>query len=135
MRVVLDANILIAAFAARGLCQAVFEHCLDNHEIVLSEHLLAAVRKQLHKKVKVPVDTVEEIDQFLRSHARIIEPAFVDPSVCRDKNDLPVLGTAVASNASYLVTGDRDLLSINSYSGVPILGPRRFWEEVRRKRR
>ena len=44
MRVVLDANFIVAAFAARGLCEAVFELCLDSHEIFMSKALLAEVR-------------------------------------------------------------------------------------------
>ncbi len=40
MRIVLDANVVVAAFAARGLCESLFELCLGSHEIVLSERLL-----------------------------------------------------------------------------------------------
>jgi hypothetical protein len=36
---VLDANVVVAAFAVRGLCEPVFELCLDSHEILLSEPL------------------------------------------------------------------------------------------------
>jgi predicted nucleic acid-binding protein len=37
---VLDTNVLLAAFATRGLCEAVFEACLADHDVVLSEHIL-----------------------------------------------------------------------------------------------
>ena len=37
MRIVLDANVVIAAFAARGLCEFVLELCLSEAETGLSE--------------------------------------------------------------------------------------------------
>ena len=135
MRVTLDANVIIAAFAARGLCQAVFEYCLDNHEILLSEPLLEEVSRNLEKKLKLPIATADEIAGFLRAHAILVEPVEVDPEICRDKKDLMVLATALAAKASYLVTGDRDLLDVKQYRGCPILSPRSFWKNVKKSRR
>jgi len=37
MKIVLDANVIVAAFAARGLCEAVFELCLSCHITAASE--------------------------------------------------------------------------------------------------
>ncbi len=133
MRVVLDANVIIAAFAARGLCQAVFEYCLDNHDIVLSEALLNEITRNLKNKLKLPLETIEEIGRFVRSHVTIVEPADVDARVCKDKKDLMVLGTALAAKASYLVTGDQDLLEVKQYGDFRILGPRAFWERIKER--
>ena len=54
MRVVLDTNVLPAAFGTRGLCEAVFQVCLERHEIILSGHILNEVRTNLTTKFKVP---------------------------------------------------------------------------------
>jgi predicted nucleic acid-binding protein len=40
MKVVLDTNVLIAAIATRGLCEALFELCLEKHEFAASPPLL-----------------------------------------------------------------------------------------------
>jgi len=40
MRVVLDTNVLIAAFIARGICSAVLEHCVRQHTLVTSDFIL-----------------------------------------------------------------------------------------------
>jgi predicted nucleic acid-binding protein len=45
MRIVLDTNVIVAAFAARGLCADVFEVCLENHTIIISEFILSEVEK------------------------------------------------------------------------------------------
>ena len=66
MRIVLDANVVVAAFAARGLCDSLFEHCLASHEILLSDSLLKEIVGNLAKKVKLDRRTVKDIDRLLR---------------------------------------------------------------------
>lgn len=57
--------------------------------------------------------------------ADIIEPQGVPDANLRDPADQPVLLTLLASQARYLVTGDKDLLALaNAY---PILTPADFW--------
>ena len=71
MKVVLDANVLIAAFAARGLCEALFELCLEKHEIAASAALLEEVKEKLTAKIKLPGETVVEIVRFLERHTTL----------------------------------------------------------------
>jgi predicted nucleic acid-binding protein len=54
MRVVLDSNVLVAAFGTRGLCEDVLRVCLSRHEICLSEVILSEVQEHLPKKFKLP---------------------------------------------------------------------------------
>ena len=51
MKIVLDTNVIIASFAARGLCHAVFELCLDRFEIVASPFLIKEVETNILKKL------------------------------------------------------------------------------------
>jgi putative PIN family toxin of toxin-antitoxin system len=132
VRVVLDTNILLAAFAARGLCEALLQACLESCRIVLSEHILKELHEHLTRKLKVPARQVESIIVFLREQAEIVAPAKVPGKACRDKDDLPVLGTALAGNAEFLVTGDKDLLALKHYQGIPIVGPRAFYDQLQK---
>lgn len=43
------------------------------------------------------------------------------PSVSRDRNDDIFLATAVAANATYLVSEDNDLLVLREHEGIPIV--------------
>ncbi len=36
MKIVLDTNVLIAAFISHGTCNELLEHCALNHEVILS---------------------------------------------------------------------------------------------------
>ena len=134
MKIVFDSNVIIAAFAARGLCQAVFELCLGNHEMVLSEVLLVEIERGLKKKIGIPASMVSEIVSFLKTNVNIDIPIQLDRKVCRDPDDVAVLGLAVGSRADCIVTGDADLLTLKAFHGVPIFSPRDFWRSLQGER-
>ena len=131
MKVVLDANVIIAAFAARGLCESVLELCLSDHQLIVSEHLLGEVRKHLLGKLRLPAAVAEDILGLLREQGRLFEPVSVSADACRDPDDLPVLGVAVAAVADCIVTGDKDLLAVGQFQGVWIYSPRAFADTLR----
>ncbi len=126
MKFVLDANVIIAAFAARGLCESVMEVCRSDHEIVLSDGLLDEILRNLRLKIKLPTKFVYNIGELLREHSNISIPVPLASDVCRDPDDIKILGLAVASNADYIVTGDKDLLVLKNFQDIPILNPRSF---------
>ena len=73
-----------------------------------------------------PAERAQAIVERLRSVATCVTPVGVRADACEDPNDLPVLGTLVAADAHCLVTGDKALLGMKSFSGHPILSPREF---------
>ena len=135
MRVVLDSSVIVAAFAARGICTALFESCVENHEVVLCEEMLREIERALLRKVRVPPSVARDVLGYLRDSTETVSPAPIDPRVCRDKGDLPVLGAAVAAGCDYIITGDDDLLSVGEHENVKIVSPRSFWERMKRGKR
>jgi len=131
MRVVLDTNVIVAAFASRGLCAEVFEVCISGHSIIISEHILAETQGKLIKKIKLPKKAALAIIDYLRDIAEIVTPVLLDKSICRDKDDTIIIGTAIGGSANFIVTGDEDLLILNAYKGVKIVTPRQFWSSLR----
>ena len=127
MKIVLDSNVIIAAFAARGLCNALFESCIGNHDIILCEEILSEIANNLKRKIRLPDDVIHQILLLLRSHATLVTPHKVDIKACRDKKDLMVLGSAVAGKVQYVITGDKDLLSVGKFKDIKIVDPRTFW--------
>ncbi|MCX6996855.1 MAG: putative toxin-antitoxin system toxin component, PIN family [Kiritimatiellaeota bacterium] len=128
MRVIVDANVAIAAVAARGLCEAVVELCLERHQLIFCADLIVEMREKLTRKLKVPPPTVAEFLKMLCAHAEMLEPAAVARNICRDPDDVMLLGLAEAGHADAIITGDKDLLVIKSYATTRILTPREFWE-------
>jgi len=131
VRVVLDANVLLAGFGTRGLCEALISVCLESHQLIVSQPLLTETRRYLTTTFKLPAARADEIIAFLREHAHVVKPSVVAVSACRDPDDLPVLGTAVAGRASLLVTGDKDLLVLREHAGIPIVTPRECYDRLR----
>lgn len=133
MKVVLDTNVIVAAFATRGLCAELFEVCLIKCKIVLSGYILSEVAEKLVTKIHLPQSIVEEILQFLKEHAQIVKPEMIEPFILKDKKDIPIIGTALSGNAQFLITGDKELLSLREYRNIEILSPRKFWERLKNK--
>ena len=137
MRVYLDTNVLVCAFATRGLCADILRHVLTEHKLLTGEIILEELRKALLKRFGVPRKTVEAIEELLRRQVVIPHPKKKIEIKVRDPDDAWVLTTAVSGNADVLVTGDKDLLELVSKSPVPILNPRGYWIMIhsQRKRR
>ncbi len=127
MKVVLDANVVVAAFATQGLCWGLFELCLEKHRLVFSEELLREIHDALRQKIKLPAQETEKVVAFLKHTAQMVSVQSVPSGLCRDPDDAKVLGTALAGDADVLVTGDKDLLSLEKFQGISILSPRTFW--------
>jgi putative PIN family toxin of toxin-antitoxin system len=128
VRVIIDANVAIAGAASRGLCEAIMELCLEHHRIVLCEGILKEIEEKLRFKLRVPPAIVAEYVRGLRNSAEIFEPEPVDMGICRDPDDLMILGLVYPANADVIITGDKDLLVITEYKGARILNPRSFWD-------
>jgi uncharacterized protein len=131
MRVILDANVLIAAVAGRGLCESLLELCLEEHELIVCQELLWEVRRKLVKKIKLPDSVAVDFCRLLRNNASMATPTAVAPDACRDPKDLHLLGLSESSKADFLVTGDKDLLESDWTGPASIVTARQFWERCR----
>lgn len=131
MRVCLDTNVLVAAFATRGLCADVFRTVLAEHDLVIGDVILVELRRVLSTKFKVPADRLDAVDAVFAPFPIIPKPDDPATHVIRDVADRWIVATAVAGNADVLVTGDRDLLDVRNQLPVRTLDPRAFWELLR----
>lgn len=123
MKVVLDANVVVAAFTSSGSCLQVYEASRQGHALYRSDRLCGEIRRVLRDKLG---QEPAHVDAAVHSFEEESEPAIpldVPASACRDASDLHVLGLAAASGAELLVTGDKDLLSLGSFRGCEIVRP------------
>ena len=127
MRLVLDTNVLLAAFISRGVCHELVEHCERERTMVGSEFILGEIGEKVVSKFDVPPSKAQEAAALLRSWMELVEPVPLEAPICRDPDDDWVLATAMAGTCECIVTGDKDLLSLGEYRGVRILAPNTFW--------
>ncbi|MCL4415209.1 MAG: putative toxin-antitoxin system toxin component, PIN family [Actinobacteria bacterium] len=131
INIVLDTNVIVAAFVARGLSNAVFELCLDRFEVIISKFIINETSKILKDKIKIPEERITEIIEFLKESCRMATYESLSQRVCRDKNDDEILALAKDSKSKYIITGDQDLLVLNKFEDIKIVSPRQLWEITR----
>jgi uncharacterized protein len=131
VRVCLDTNVLVAAFATRGLCPDVLRTVLAEHELVLGEVIVTEFRRALEGKLRLPADRIAAAEETFRALEVVPRPAEPSPLELRDPDDRWIVATAMKGGAEVLVTGDSDLLEVAEESPVPILSPRAFWDLLR----
>jgi len=136
VRVFLDTNVLVSAFATRGVCADVLRVVLAEHTLVAGEVVLQELGRVLSKRIGLPPETINEIDEFLREQEVIAKPRARAAIPERDPDDQWIVASATEGRADVLVTGDRDrdLLSIAGTAPIKIVDPRGFWELVRKAR-
>jgi putative PIN family toxin of toxin-antitoxin system len=133
VRVLLDTNVLVSAYATRGLCADVLRVILSEHEMVVAEVVLEELERVLFTKIGLPHGMVAEILEALREHPVQPRPAGEpDHPDVADPDDAWVLASAIEARVEVLVTGDPDLLDVaDDVAGIRILSPRGFWSLLR----
>ena len=131
MKVALDTNVLASALGTRGLCADVLRVVLLEHELIIGERVLTALRKNLAKKFRVATAIIAENEALLRVQAAICDVAIPVALAGLDAADARVLGEALAAHADVFVTGDRALQALGDRAPLPVLSPRQFWSLLR----
>ena len=131
MKVFFDTNVLISAFAARGLCADLMRVVLAEHELQTGDVNLIELRRVLRDRFSAPPAQIDRVEALLRDQSIVERPDEVLPLKVRDADDAWVLASAVAGGADILVTGDQDLLVLAAKVPLPIVSPRAAWEQLR----
>ena len=128
MKVVLDTNVLVAAFLSEGICYKLLLRARKKeYDLVLSDDIIAEFEGVLLRKFSLSQSELSDVRNLLAEPIREICRK-VDPTkpVSGRPADDKILACASASGADYLVTGDEDLLVVKQYGGTKILAPRDF---------
>ncbi len=130
--IILDSNLVISAFlsphgaASQALCIAV-----ENFEIACSRETFDELVDVLKRDKFDRYATKKERAERLKLYAQnaIFSEVFLIVTDCKDTKDNKFLALAVTTKAKALVSGDKkDLISMNPYNGIPIIGLREFIE-------
>jgi predicted nucleic acid-binding protein len=123
----MDTNVLVSAFASRGLCADLFELVLLEHEFIVGTQVLAELRRTLRQKIKLPVARCDEIGEFLREHAGMLVESVPPVIAAIDDDDARILGQAIVGAVEVFVTGDAAIQRLAKIDQMRILSPRAFW--------
>ena len=129
MRVVVDTNILVSfAIHPNPDFERLFDYLAGHGITLISEETVAELfsvlsRQQFRKYIPQDsaIDYVEwyaGISEFVTVNERVV--------ACRDPKDDKLLSLVVAGKANCIITGDKDLLDMIAYTGIPIYRPAEF---------
>lgn len=125
MKAILDTNVLISAYVfPGGTPEAVYRLALEGRlEIGTSRTLLAELGRVLGQKLGWMPDRVEAAVAQVARIAAVVEPGETVRVVTADPADDRVLEAARAFGADVIVSGDRHLLDLGTWSEIEIISP------------
>ena len=130
-RVVIDTNLVLSALVfAQGRLMPLRHawqgaHCQPLLSSVTAAELL---RVLAYPKFKLPAADQQELLADYLPYCTTVRMPIKPPKTpaCRDLLDLPFLQLAIVGKADYLVSGDKDLLSLAGQFVCPIISAEQF---------
>ena len=134
MRAVVDTNILVrAVIKPQGTVGAVLSRLRDGtYTFLYAESTLAELvnvlnQPRIQRKYHISAEDILVVVSLILLRGEAVRPDR-QITVCRDLKDNKFLEVAVAGEADVLVSGDKDLLVLDPFEGIPIVEPWRFLE-------
>jgi hypothetical protein len=130
-RVVFDVNILVSAVVSpHGAPARAYAGALEHSwDICRSYHIVSTVIDVLGRPRFQGRLPSTRLNRFVMAYQDFAIPFTPDPSIrgiAPDAEDDLVLGTAVAAEADFLVTGDKGLLALDTYGDIRIVTAEEF---------
>jgi len=127
-RIVLDTNVLISAIVFGGKPREVLEKVIAGwYTMAISAEMLAEFQWVLEgKKFRYPAAIVRNIVSELLAVSELVRPTMKVEHIKADPADNRILECALESRAAYIVSGDKHLLELGQFQGIPILDAAAF---------
>lgn len=127
MRLVLDTNVLVSAFLWEGIPGRLIELAGEQAVVLytsraLLEELDAVLqRKKFARRVQATGLSAAQLVRHYQRLAHRVTARQLTQRISRDVDDDQVLACALAAKADLIVSGDRDLLDLKAFRGMPIV--------------
>jgi uncharacterized protein len=127
VRLVVDTNVLVSAFLWQGMPNRLIELAgeklitLYTSRALVDELSEVLNRKRLSKQVAATGLTAAQMVGNYKRVATLVTPRQLTQQVARDADDDAVLACALAARADVMVSGDKDLLVLKAFRGIPIV--------------
>jgi uncharacterized protein len=128
-RWVVDTNVLVSRLLApRGVAAQAVDQALQTGVLLVSDATLEELAEVLARPRFDPYLSKQDRQRFFSLLSGVSRRIPINQRVqaCRDPKDDKFLDVALCGLAQGIVTGDKDLLALNPFHGVPILAPTAF---------
>jgi putative PIN family toxin of toxin-antitoxin system len=127
LRIVFDTNVYISAALFGKQAEIVLQLAAAQFIIlIISETILAELEEKLLQKLGWTEQRVLLFLDTIRDITEVVEPQITLNVVPDDEDDNRIIECAVAGEAGLIVTFDKDLLRLKSYSAIGIITPRQL---------
>ena len=131
MKIVVDTNVVISGVFFAGLPNRFLK------DIVLNEIEIVASKEIIEEYYNISKELVEsktgvfnkKLFDILVGKMKVIKPQS-KINVCRDPDDNKFIECAIDGGAIYIVSGDKDLLTIKEYANVLIVSVSDYYSTV-----
>ena len=122
MKAVFDTNIFISAFLIPGSQgeQAFLLAQRKHVDLCTSIAILTETARTLKRKFHQEETDIKAALKLISRAAEVLRPT-VEVTALKDAPDNRILECAVAGHADIIVTGDRSLLALKTFRGIPII--------------
>lgn len=121
VKVVLDTNILISSLIYGQKPQQIENLILDKIVIgITSLSLLAELTDVLTKKFHFSEFRIKQTEKKIRNNFILVRPEST-VKILKDDSDNRVLEAAIEGKCQYIITGDKELLSLGAFKGIKIV--------------
>lgn len=136
MRAVADTNIVVSGLLWQGASRRVLDLAragrldLFTSPALLVELEEVLLRDKFSRRLKAAAVAPADLLLGYAALATVINPPPIAPAVVADPDDDEVLACAVAAQADIVISGDRHLLSLGEFQGIPVLAPARLQADL-----
>lgn len=126
LRILIDTNIYISAVLFQGKPRNVVQDLIEEKFIgYISSEILKEIEDTLFKpKFGLKGEFIQLVISEIRDINKIIKNVPIkDYLNLRDRNDYHILESAFSANVDFLITGDKDLLSLEKIPNFRIISP------------
>jgi len=123
LRVVLDTNVLVSAIQfPSGTAATLFDALgSDWYVLISSPAIVKELASILRETFAWQESAVQRALRLTVRKAEIVNPTSIPDAVPHDPDDNHIVACALAGRADLIVTGDKDLLRLKEYQGIPIV--------------
>lgn len=124
---VVDTNIFVSSVIGGRVTGKLYQALREERfRLILSDDMFGELVNVLSRpKFELEKSEIEKVATFLRLNAVFVKSSERIPFL-RDPKDSIILEYAVAGKSKFIVTGDKDLLELESFRNIRILGPKEF---------
>lgn len=127
MKVVLDTNILASGIFWKGSPSLILEMWTKGTiQVFTTLEMLQEYRKTLEDLDRLPEKPfARNWLLFAIQNSTIVSPK-TSVKICRDADDDKILDCAIAADAKFIISGDKDLLTLVQVQSIRIVSPTAF---------